>query len=274
MGEHTVPVGTHGTALYRELQNVPMIFYIPDNAPHAIGGATTNLDIVPTIAELAGIDVHDLSFEGKSEVPAIFYGKEDHSRIVFAETNAPTPQRAAISEAYKLIYYLQSNIYELYDLAADPWEHNNLAPKHPPAFDQMKAALDAWLERVVYARDADFNQANERIKDVLLGTTAPHPRSRPPARPWTAASSRSPASAPTASSRPAPRSTSTSTSGSTSARPSSTGSCSRCGPSTRRPGSRPTRPPRPCCARSCARPPTGSSRATAGASTSYIRERF
>ena len=37
----------------------------------------------------------------------------------------------------------------------------------------MKAALDAWLERVVYARDADFNQANERIKDVLLGTTAP-----------------------------------------------------------------------------------------------------
>jgi choline-sulfatase len=176
MGEHTVPVGTHGTALYRELQNVPMIFYIPDNAPHEIGGATTNLDIVPTIAELAGIDVHDLSFEGKSEVPAIFYGKEDHSRIVFAETNAPTPQRAAISEAYKLIYYLQSNIYELYDLKADPWEHNNLAPKHPAAFDQMKSALDAWLERVVYARDADFNQANERIKDVLLGTTAPHPQ--------------------------------------------------------------------------------------------------
>ena len=176
MGEHTVPVGTHGTALYRELQNVPMIFYIPDNAPHEIGGATTNLDIVPTIAELAGIDVHDLSFEGKSEVPAIFYGKEDHSRIVFAETNAPTPQRAAISEAYKLIYYLQSNIYELYDLKADPWEHANLAPKHPPAFDEMKAALDAWLERVVYARDTDFNQANERIKDVLLGTAAPHPQ--------------------------------------------------------------------------------------------------
>jgi len=175
MGEHTVPVGTHGTALYRELQHVPMIFYIPDNAPHLIGGATSNLDIVPTIAELAGIDVHDLSFEGRSEVPAIFYGKEDHSRIVFAETNAPTPQRAAISEAFKLIYYLQSNIYELYDLKADPWEHDNLAPKHPAAFAQMKAALDAWLERVVYSRDADFNQANERIKDVLLGTTAPKP---------------------------------------------------------------------------------------------------
>ena len=173
MGEHTVPVGTHGTALYRELQHVPMIFYIPDNAPHLIGGATTNLDIVPTIAELAGIDVKDLSFEGRSEVPAIFYGKEDHARIVFAETNAPGPQRAAISETFKLIYYMQSNLYELFDLKADPWEHANLASKHPAAYDTMKAALDGWLERVVYSRDATFNQQTERMKDFVVAQ--PHP---------------------------------------------------------------------------------------------------
>jgi arylsulfatase A-like enzyme len=168
MGEHSVPLGTHGTALYRELQHVPLLFYIPNNQPRTIGGAVSNLDIVPTVAELAGIDVHDLSFEGKSEVPALFYGKEDHARIVFAETNAPTPQRAAISESYKLIYYLNSNLYELYDLERDPWEHDNLAPKHPPAFTTMKAALDGWLERVVFARDPEFNQANEKIRDVLM----------------------------------------------------------------------------------------------------------
>ncbi len=173
MGEHTVPLGTHGTALYRELQHVPMIFYVPDNPPHLIGGATTNLDIVPTIAELAGIDVKDLSFEGRSEVPAIFYGREDHDRIVFAETNAPTPQRAAISETWKLIYYMQSNLYELFDLVADPWEHVNLASKHPPQYDVMKSALDGWLERVVYARDPLFNQQTERMKDFVV--VSPHP---------------------------------------------------------------------------------------------------
>ncbi len=173
MGEHTVPVGTHGTALYRELQHVPMIFYIPDNAPHLIGGATTNLDIVPTIAELAGIDVKDLSFEGRSEVPALFYGKEDHDRIVFAETNAPSPQRAAISETWKLIYYMQSNLYELFDLQADPWEHANLASKHPPQYDVMKTALDGWLERVVYSRDALFNQQTERMKDYVVASPRP-----------------------------------------------------------------------------------------------------
>jgi arylsulfatase A-like enzyme len=173
MGEHTVPLGTHGTALYRELQHVPMIFFIPDAQPRTIHGAVSNLDIVPTLAELAGIDVHDLQFEGKTEVPAIFYGKEDRDRIVFAETNIPQPQRAAISEKYKLIYYMTSNIYELFDLEKDPWEKDNIVAKNPKAMALMKSALDSWLERVVYSRDTDFNQASERMRDVLV--TAPKP---------------------------------------------------------------------------------------------------
>jgi choline-sulfatase len=169
MGEHTVPLGTHGTALYRELQHVPMIFYIPDNRPRLIHGAVSNLDIVPTVAALCGIDVHDLSFEGRSLVPQLFYDDtEDHDRIVFAETNAPQKQRAAISERWKLIYYFASNLYELYDLQADPWEHTNLAGQSPPAFAQMRQALQAWMDRVMYARDPKFNQAYRQIADVAL----------------------------------------------------------------------------------------------------------
>lgn len=175
MGEHNIPTGTHGTALYRELLHVPMIFYVPNLPPKQIGGAVTNLDIVPTLAEIAGADTKDLSFEGKSLVPQLFYAKEDHDRIVFSETNAPGPQRAAVSEEWKLIYYLQSNIYELYDLKADPLEKTNLAAKHPPSMAVMKSALDAWLERVVYARDQLFNQAaSKNLKDLVL-TAPPSP---------------------------------------------------------------------------------------------------
>jgi arylsulfatase A-like enzyme len=175
MGEHNVPTGTHGTALYTELLHVPMIFYVPNLPPKQIGGAVTNLDIVPTLAEITGADVHDLAFEGKSLVPQIFYGKEDRDRIVFSETNAPSPERAAISESWKLIFYLQANIYELYDLKADPAEKTNLAHKNPPAMGLMKSALDAWLERVVYARDQLFNQAaSKNLKDLVL-TAPPSP---------------------------------------------------------------------------------------------------
>ncbi|HEX5064228.1 MAG TPA: sulfatase-like hydrolase/transferase, partial [Kofleriaceae bacterium] len=174
MGEHTVPVGTHGTALYFELLHTPLLIYIPNNQPRTIGGAVTSLDIIPTITDILGIDTKDLSFEGRSLVPQIFYGKEDHDRIVFSETNAPSPQRAAISEAWKLIFYVQSNLYELYDLKADPVEKTNLAPKNPPAMTTMKTMLDAWLERVLYARDTKFNQAGKQMADLVL-TAAPTP---------------------------------------------------------------------------------------------------
>jgi hypothetical protein len=152
-----------------------MIFFIPDNKPRIVRGAVTNLDIVPTIAALCDIDVHDLSFEGRSLVPQLFYDHaEDPDRIVFAETNAPQKERAAISERWKLIYYFGSNLYELYDLAADPWEHTNLAPQAPPAFATMKQALEAWMDRVMYVRDPRFNQAYRQLADVVL-PSAPAP---------------------------------------------------------------------------------------------------
>jgi hypothetical protein len=153
-----------------------MIFFIPDNQPRVVRGAVTNLDIVPTVAALCGIDVHDLSFEGRSLVPQLFYDHtEDPGRIVFAETNAPQKERAAISERWKLIYYFGSNLYELFDLAADPWEHHNLAPEAPPALATMKQALQGWMDRVMYVRDPTFNQAFRQLADVVL-PSAPLPQ--------------------------------------------------------------------------------------------------
>ncbi|MEZ4368199.1 MAG: sulfatase [Kofleriaceae bacterium] len=164
----------HGQALYRELLHVPLIVYVPDNLPRVIGGAVSGLDVVPTIAELIGAPVDDLSFEGESLVPQIFYGTEDRDRIVFAETNWPQPLRAAISADHKLVYNLKSNLYELYDLARDPWEKVNLASKDPTTKARYQAALDAWLERVLYTRDAATNQAAAKMAELIV-TTRPEP---------------------------------------------------------------------------------------------------
>ncbi len=168
MGEHGIPLGTHGTALYRELTHVPLIFFIPDNPARTITGPVTPLDIVPTIAQLANIDVSHDRFEGRSLVASLFYGKEDKQRVVFSETNAPNKRRAAISDRYRLIYFLSSNIYELYDRVSDPAELTNLALKSSPALDTMKRELTNWMDRVMYDRDSKFNQAFRGFEDLLL----------------------------------------------------------------------------------------------------------
>ena len=128
----------------------------------------TPLDILPTIAQLANIDVSKERFEGRSLVAQLFYGKEDKSRIVFAETNAPNKRRAAISDRYRLIYFLSNNIYELYDRVTDPAEVTNLALKNPPALAEMKRELSNWMDRVMYDPDAKFNQAFRTMADVIL----------------------------------------------------------------------------------------------------------
>jgi arylsulfatase A-like enzyme len=168
MGEHNQPLGTHGAALYTEQIHVPLIFFVPNNKPRLVGGAVTNLDIVPTVAELTRANVDDLSFEGRSLVPQIFYGKEDRERVVFAETNAGGKQRAAIGDRYKLIYYIANHLYELFDIKIDPNEKQNLAPGNPPALAPMKRTLEAWMDRVLYARDPLFNQAFRQIADVIV----------------------------------------------------------------------------------------------------------
>jgi hypothetical protein len=167
----------HAIALFKEVIHVPLIIHVPNNPPRLVGGAVSNLDIVPTIAQLCGIDTTGLSFEGKSLVPQLFTGQEEPTRTVFAETNYPAPLRAAVNESWKLIYNMKGNFYELYDLKKDPLEKVNLAHRSTEGMAYMKPIMDAWLERVVFARDAAISQAAMRMDEVLLRAppTPQHP---------------------------------------------------------------------------------------------------
>lgn len=168
----------HGQALYRELLNVPLIVAIPDLPARRVAGPTTPLDILPTVADLAGIDISDLSPEGESLVPQLFYGRDAKDRIVFSETNWPRPLRAAISDKYKLILALKSNVYELYNRKTDPWEKRNVASRDTAGMATMKPYLDDWLERVYYNRNRVDNQVfAEKLTDTLL-TGPPHPQQK------------------------------------------------------------------------------------------------
>jgi arylsulfatase A-like enzyme len=168
----------HGQALYRELLHVPLIVYVPNATPRQVGGAVSPIDILPTLVDLCGLDARGAEFEGESLVPQLFYGQDASDRVVFAETNAQRILRAAVTGRHKLVYDIKANVYELYDLTADPWEKRNLWPDGDrPAFAEMKRYMDDWLERVYYARDPGTNQAMSRMSDTLLAS-APAPSVR------------------------------------------------------------------------------------------------
>lgn len=165
----------HGMALFKEMIHVPLIVYIPDVYARVVDGAVSPLDILPTIADVCGIDVSDLAIEGVSLVPQLFYGRDAHDRVVFSETNYPYAQRAAVTSRYKLIKNLQANVYELFALDKDPWEKKNVWNKDRRGSEEMARYLDDWLERVFFARDDATNQAAQKRAWHLL-TERPAPK--------------------------------------------------------------------------------------------------
>jgi hypothetical protein len=93
-----------------------------------------------------------------------------HSRAGASRARCSTARKTgtAISDRYRLVYFLSSNVYELYDRVADPAENSNLALKGSPALDTMKRELSTWMDRVMYDRDAKFNQQFRGIADLIL----------------------------------------------------------------------------------------------------------
>jgi arylsulfatase A-like enzyme len=159
----------HAQDLHREILHVPLIFYVPNIEPRSIPGAVSPIDIFPTFADLLGVDISHLNVEGESLVPQLFYGKDAEHRVVFAETNYPKPLRAVVNSRYKLILDIKNNVSRLWDLKKDPMELKNVWTKDKAGYKEMRGYLNEWLERVVYSRDAESNQAIAKLKDHLVG---------------------------------------------------------------------------------------------------------
>jgi len=153
----------HGYAFYDELVRVPLLIRTPQFAPaHArVDRPVEEVDIVPTILELAGVKHPTGRIDGKSLV-GLMKGTGGYDKeAAFIESSPGGPFRAAVrNERYKYVRVLDwrpsfGNDYgmkkppeeELYDLARDPQERNNLAAS--PGMAAVKADLRRRLETLV-----------------------------------------------------------------------------------------------------------------------------
>ena len=148
--------GEHGLgdkrAAYEESIRIPLLVRYPARFPKAkkIDKIVLNLDAAPSILDLAGVKPPH-SFQGKSWVPLVEDKAKDWRTSFlyeyFYETGFNTPTIKAVrTETGKLIPYPGEDGWsELYDLAKDPGESNNLY--NAASGSKLKAQLQNELTK-------------------------------------------------------------------------------------------------------------------------------
>lgn len=113
-----------------------------------------SVDYFPTILEIAGLKAPENHVvDGESIVPLLKQtGKLRRQNIFWHyphyHPGGATPYSAIRSGNFKLIEFFEDSRLELYDLAADPAEKNNIASQNPELTSKLHALLKEWREKV------------------------------------------------------------------------------------------------------------------------------
>lgn len=115
----------------------------------------TSTDFFPTVLEMAGLPAPiDQPLDGTSLV-AELEGQRLPDRDLFwhfpSYIGRSSPSSAIRRGNHKLIQWFEDNRIELFDLASDPREQNNLADSNSKLTDSMLAALRRWQEHTAAA---------------------------------------------------------------------------------------------------------------------------
>ncbi|MHC4252425.1 MAG: sulfatase-like hydrolase/transferase, partial [Planctomycetota bacterium] len=111
--------------------------------PREYGGLTGYLDVYPTCAEMAGLEVPGADrLDGRACYRAIRGGS---ASPVEAYHFVYRDQDMIRTERWKLMRGARD--VELYDIASDPGEERNVADAHPDLVARMGGRLDEWMQR-------------------------------------------------------------------------------------------------------------------------------
>lgn len=141
-GEHP-KYWRHGFELWEVVVRVPLLVYVPGVPPGHVGARRSAIDLVPTVLDLMGAPTapgtgHDF-LDGLSWTPDLLQPSAAEARDVFIDMpDGPNndPRRALIHGDLKLVV-VNGVPREVYDLAKDPGEQNNLFDDGGPQVQEL-----------------------------------------------------------------------------------------------------------------------------------------
>jgi len=182
LGDHSLM--DHAYCLYDTLLQVPLIVHCPGvfTEGKRVGQQVQNLDIFPTILELAG--VRDDGVWKQVQGSSLLNGAAEEGRVAFAEYLEPQPPlpvlrkrfpgfegkqydrtlRAVRTQDYKYVWASDGQ-HELYDLSQDAGEEHNVIGEQADKGRELRTALDGWLASF---RHSARDQGNVELDEDMV----------------------------------------------------------------------------------------------------------
>jgi len=163
VGDHGEAFGEHGRRqhdliMWQEGLHVAAVIYNPKHlgGPGRITGQRSHLDLVPTVIELAGLELKKGEFLGQSLLQPV-----PEERQLFASCWFKRRCLALREGPIKYIYHYGLRPMEVYDVTNDPFDLENLAFSGPYQSALLKEKEEAMLRwhRVVNQQYEDWGQA-------------------------------------------------------------------------------------------------------------------
>lgn len=169
LGDHGE--GEHGLFLYRETIRVPLLLKLPKSE---LGGTTVDrpvqlIDVLPTIASLAGVEapsgLRGSSLLGEAASPAApIYSETFLPRIHFGWSEL----RSLVDDRH---HYIEAPRPELYELATDPGEKNNVLADRRREYAGLKKAMESYDAKFETPGNVSSEEAAKLAALGYLGST-------------------------------------------------------------------------------------------------------
>lgn len=154
-----------GAPLYQEVNHIPLLIYVPGVKPHRTDALVSAPDLMPTILELADVEVPD-TVQGSSFLPVIKGERDTHHDLVVSSMPLQNPgavTRAVdgkerevkaffpatiVTDRWALLYTRENEPIELYDIASDPLQTKNVAAENSSVAEDVHKRYYEFLKGI------------------------------------------------------------------------------------------------------------------------------
>jgi len=161
-GEKVFNAGMRGfkASPYDGGHRMPLFFHWPGGGIEQgkdISTLAGHIDLLPTLVDLCGLKNDDDDVDGRSWRPLLYGGASKWPERVIVTDNqrgenlVRWKETAVMTRRWRLVnptLHGNPHVMELYDMAKDPGQREDVAPQYPDVVAHLKDEYDAWWNKV------------------------------------------------------------------------------------------------------------------------------